>query len=463
MSTGSILSASSNFKASLKAKRDVFEENIELSKIEAIQGANKLYEAGSTSTAIEAYLQFILSPLPSSSSAIDAARGLKEAAIYKATCMLPQKADSLAQFIRALEPIWVAFPRAKTAKIIKDILTVFDKMEDPSEVQNQLLKELIDWASRDNRVFLKQSLELKLAELYLIQRKFTESLALTQELLKHFRRLDDKMSILQTELLISRTYFALKNISKSRAALTAARTAANAIYCPPLVLAAIDLQTGLLHAEETDFGTAFSYFVEALDNYILAEVNPKGATALKYMLLCKIMLGKAAELDSLLKSKSAKNYEIGREIEAMQAIGNAYQEKSVRELEKALDSYPDAIGFDPIIQSHFASLYDKLLEQNIIKIIGPFERILISSIAKQLGLGEAVVEAKLGQMIIDKIFCGVIDQSGGYIQIVPVLHKDEAFEQALLTLDHLSHAVTALYELYQSKIKRLNQIEEEKK
>ena len=121
-------------------------------------------------------------------------------------------------------------------------------------------------------------------------------------------------------------------------------------------------------------------------------------------------------------------------------------------LERALDAYPDALGFDPIIQSHFASLYDKLLEQNILKIIGPYQRIPMAKIAQEVGLGQAAVEAKLGQMIIDNILYGIIDQAGGFVQILKVIEKDDAYENAIKTLDNLESAVVGLYALYQKKI-----------
>ena len=62
---------------------------------------------------------------------------------------------------------------------------------------------------------------------------------------------------------------------------------------------ALDLQSGVLHAEEKDYKTAyalleltfvsFSYFFETLESF--SSIDDKRAiSALKYMLLCKIML-----------------------------------------------------------------------------------------------------------------------------------------------------------------------------
>lgn len=65
----------------------------------------------------------------------------------------------------------------------------------------------------------------------------------------------------------------------------------------------------MLQAEEKDFKTAYSYFYEAFEGFSnLTDMLKSTATrqailALKYMLLCKVMLNKPEEVTTVLNNK----------------------------------------------------------------------------------------------------------------------------------------------------------------
>lgn len=162
-----------------------------------------------------------------------------------------------------------------------------------------MCQDCITWAVENKRTFLRQALEVRLVSLHLDTNDFQASLIQAAPLIKELKRLDDRQLLVevilpslhfkhqsllsQVHLMESRALFALSNFPRARcvviilhrcvsidviyprASLVAARTSANTIYCPPKMQAALDLQSGILHAQEKDFKTAYSYFYEAFE------------------------------------------------------------------------------------------------------------------------------------------------------------------------------------------------------
>ncbi|KAK3315127.1 hypothetical protein B0H66DRAFT_334638 [Apodospora peruviana] len=337
-----------------------------------------------------------------------------------------------------------SFAKAKTAKLVRQLLDLFESIPNTTDIQISVTKSCIEWATSERRGFLRQNLETRLVTLYMAKQSYYDALTLINGLLRELKRLDDKLVLVEVQLLESRVYHALGNISKARAALTSARTSAASVYTPPLLQANLDMQSGMLHAEDKDFNTAYSYFIEALDGYHTQDEPQRAQAALQYMLLCKIMLNLVDDVNNLMTSKQAMKY-AGQSLEAMKAIARAHSNRSLEEYERALAAYKYELGSDAFIRNHLRRLYDAMLEQNLIKVIEPFSRVEIAHIAKMVGLDTQQVERKLSQMILDKVIIGVLDQGAGCLIIFDETHRDEAYDSALATIEKLSNVVDVLY------------------
>ncbi|KAJ3327136.1 26S proteasome regulatory subunit rpn6 [Blyttiomyces sp. JEL0837] len=370
----------------------------------------------------------------------------KELAIIKLGELFAQQKDAtnLATLVRSSQTLLPEIAKAKAAKMVKNLIDLFSQIPEALNLQVQICKEYIDWAVADKRIYLKQSLETRLASLYLDNKMYAESLALIGSLNRELKRLDDKNVLMEVQLLESKVYHATKNLAKARAALTSARTSANSIYCPPLMQAALDMQSGVLHAEEKDFKTAYSYLYEALEGYSQHD-DPRAVNSLKYLLLCKIMLNLAEDVHSILSGKLASRY-AGPGIDAMKVVATAHQNRSLLEFEQAMIKFSDELHNDPIISSHLNELHDKLLEQNLLRVIEPFSRVEISHVAELVKLPMSTVEPKLSQMILDNVFYGILDQGAGCLIVFDDPVNDKTYEATLDTLKHMGNVVDSLYE-----------------
>ncbi|OCT47185.1 putative 26S proteasome regulatory subunit rpn6 [Cladophialophora carrionii] len=355
-----------------------------------------------------------------------------------------KRPEELAQLVKTSRSTLSSFAKAKTAKLVRQLLDLLADIPNSLEIQIATTKSCIDWANSEKRSFLRQNLETRLVQLYMQKQSYYDALTLINNLLRELKRLDDKLVLVEVQLLESRVYHALTNQAKARAALTSARTSAASVYTPPLLQAGLDMQSGMLHAEDKDFNTAFSYFIEALEGYHAQDDTARATSALQYMLLCKIMLNLGDDVNNLLASKQAQKY-AGTNLEAMKAVARAHSNRSLEEYEQALSNYRYELGSDVFIRNHLRRLYDAMLEQNLIKVIEPFSRVEIDHIAKMVGLDTAQVERKLSQMILDKVIIGVLDQGEGCLIVYDEVERDAGYDAALATIEKLSNVVDVLY------------------
>jgi len=370
----------------------------------------------------------------------------KEASILELADLLAvnKRANDLADLIKVMRPFLQQVSKAKAAKLVRMLVDRFLDMEAGTGQEVDLCRDCIAWANHEKRTFLRQALEARLMALYYEVGRHEASLALGTTLLRELKKLDDKALLVEVQLMESKTYSQLGNLQRARAALTSARTTANGIYCPPKLQAGLDMQSGVLHAaDERDFKTAFSYFYESFEGYDSID-NGRAVTALKYMLLSKIMLHLSDEVPAIISGKLALKY-AGSGVEAMREIAQAASKRSLADFLAIQKKFNEELRRDPVINKHLDSLYDSLLEQNLCKLIEPYSRVQVEHIASLINLSLTVVELKLSQMILDKKLNGILDQGNGVLVMYDDKTSDKTYEASLETIQSLGKVIDQLY------------------
>eukprot|EP01125_Pyxidicula_operculata_P010102 TRINITY_DN3327_c0_g1_i1.p2 TRINITY_DN3327_c0_g1~~TRINITY_DN3327_c0_g1_i1.p2 ORF type:complete len:427 (-),score=119.77 TRINITY_DN3327_c0_g1_i1:23-1303(-) len=411
----------------------------------ALDNAKHLVSSGKLSDAIKVYEEVVYQS--GSSEEINKIREeaiLKLAGVYR----LQKDAVAIQKLVAKLRPYFDSIPKARTGKLVRGLIDEASKVPGSGETVIELCKESIEWSENEGRSFLRQSLQTKLAEAYFEVGKYQDAIKIISPLLKEIKKLDDKRVLVDIHLLESRIQHQLRHLPKSRASLTSARTAANAIYCPPKLQAELDLQTGTLHAEEKDYKTAYSYFYEGYENYQAnsgEEAARKAKLCLKYMLLTKIMSEAGSDdLQNLTQGKLAEQF-AHLDLTAMMEIAKSYSNSSLLKYKEAIDKHKDELERDPVIHRHLKDMYQKMFERNLLRIVLPFSQVEIDHVAKLIELDVPTVEKKLSQMILDKKLLGILDQGNGCLILFEEQEEDQTYKSTLETVKNIGTVVDSLH------------------
>jgi 26S proteasome regulatory subunit N6 len=388
----------------------------------------------------------------------------KEQAIHRlgdVLCRL-RRPDEIAELLLSVRPFFGVLPKAKTAKIARKLFDQIFLAGASSDKQASVCNTMITWAREEKQTFLRHRLQHRLAQVLHERNDAVGALAVIGPLLKEVRRLEDRSLLVDTHLLECKIYFSIKNRSKASAALVAARTTANSIYCPPLQQAEIDMQSGVQHADARDMKTAFSYLYEAFEGYrSLGDHSLEARRALQYMVLAKILCDVSDELRAVLNAKNVLEYS-GRDTDALREIADAYKKKDTHSFNTVRAKYTAELA-DPIAQQHLDDMYDQLLESHLMRLIEPYNRVQISFLADGLKLPDAVIEARLSQMILDKKLLGIVDQQHMCLVVFEEEHPTALYKEALTAISNLDSLVDVLFEKVDGKFDHLAAAAEEEK
>lgn len=370
----------------------------------------------------------------------------REQALHALCAFLVQKGlgERIVGLHQELRPFFDDLPKAKTAKLVRTLIDYLAKIPGTVDMQIGLCKECVEWCRGEKRTFLRQRVETRLSALLLEQHKYNDALELLTRLLVEVKKLDDKLLLVEIHLITCRTHYAVQNIPKAKAELTASKTNANAIHCPPLLQADIDFWSGVISAREKDFRTSFSYFYEAYEAYHAAEQSEKALQAMKLQMLSKIMNGQPADTKQIVNSKTGLTY-TGRQVEAMVAIAEAYKERSLQKFEDTLKQFQDVLGDDPVTSFHLTDLNETMLEQNVSRILEPFDRVEIAHVAELLELSVQRTQQKLREMILDQKLRGTLDQGIGVLIVFEEEAVRSTYDCTMKTIKNTSEVLDTLY------------------
>lgn len=229
---------------------------------------------------------------------------------------------------------------------MRSVIEIVCEVPDAIEVQIGLCQQVVAWCLAEKRSFLRQRVQSKLAALLFKAQRYPEALALVNKLIKELKKLDDKQLLVETHLVEARLHHALRNVPKAKAALTTARTNANAIYVVPLMQGELDHMSGTLCCEEGDYNTAYSYFLESFEGF--ANVNgtgktgdPRAGLCLKHMMLCKVLQGAADEVPAISTKWGLKHSQA--ELSGLSSIAAAAKKRSLEDFDAASTKYDNLI------------------------------------------------------------------------------------------------------------------------
>ncbi|KAF7683071.1 26S proteasome non-ATPase regulatory subunit 11 [Astathelohania contejeani] len=299
---------------------------------------------------------------------------------------------------------------AKLVKLIKNV--IFDAPS--STTLNSLLQfidSLIEWATREKKKILGMDLEVKRIDVLLRMKAYAEVLSSISNVLPEFKNFDDKPNLIFLYVFESRAYYGTRNVSKAKSALTSARALTASTHCHQNIQAQIDLLSGMYLCDERNYVTAFSYFLEALEGFVVSRDDTYALKTAQYILLTKIITKKWDEIPVLLKNKSFMRCVSDESISIILDISDSCKSRNLKKYKDLLSKYSEWMQMDVFISEHFNYLYELLLDANIIKIVEPFSNIQISFISEKLEFEPEFIEERLRKLILDGDVNGIIDHA----------------------------------------------------
>lgn len=336
--------------------------------------------------------------------------------------------------------------RAKIIKNFMEILEIISTIPNTTKLLIIICEATVEWATKANKNLFKQQIEFKLAQYYFKDNQCPKSLSLISKLLRNAKQMDDKLLGVELQLLEANVHRKVKNIAKARGALTGAKVDANSLFIQPTLQGEIDMCSGFINGMEKDYTTAASYFYEAFENYYSLNMKKEMITALKYLILMKLMQKRINDIEGLMINKHIVLYSDDSNVVALNEIAKAYEKRNIDEYNKIIEKYQTELTLDEFVKENLDMLYNELLQENICRILEPYSCIELEHISKIIKIDVHQIEKIIRLMIVEDKINGIIDQNKGILILYEDVDSNRILSSGLTLISELNKLVDTLNE-----------------
>ncbi|KAF0989391.1 hypothetical protein HZS_4507, partial [Henneguya salminicola] len=332
--------------------------------------------------------------------------------------------------------------KTRTARLIRVLLDLF---LESNVNRTEAVFDINSILDQTMHSFCFNFLKIKLAHFLYYNNRLSEAVELGERLVRDLKKMSYKDELIEILIIMCKIYFIMGNYQKCRTFLTSVRTTANTTHLSSKLQANIDLLTGFLyfftsgsiHCKETDYVTAYSYFYEAFEVFsfflplLFDKIENRNAIkALKYMLFCKIMVGRPDDVPTVLSGKLSLKYR-SRELDAMKAVAIVFEKKNLNDMKDLLKEYEQELINDPVVKVHLKNLHDTLFENNLLMVIEPYSIVEISHIANLIKMNTSEVINRIARMILDNKLDATLDQGFGTLEVFPFKEDDGFYKKCI--------------------------------
>ena len=163
---------------------------------------------------------------------------------------------------------------------------------------------------------------------------------------------------------------------------------------------------------EENWKDAQTDFFESFRNYDEAG-SLQRIQVLKYLVLTTMLM--KSDINPF-ESQETKPYKNDPRISAMTDLVDAYQQNDIHRYESILQRNQDLLA-DPFIAENIDEVTRTLRTSGVLKLIAPYTRFSLASLAKKLNISTTEVQDIVGFLVLDEKLDAHIDQEKGIVEI----------------------------------------------